>query len=999
MTKIRRSRWLITLGIFLSCIVLFFVWRSLSEKTEVFPAIKMEALYNILSTSESKQMSYIQWKTSDEYNKFKPIPEHQAEIVVLAKDFSTSAEQSNIKVRHDPDKNALVVDWNDQRGWLEWQFNAPEDGLYDLTIDYMPIKGSFSPIIRGIQVDGKYPFAEAERIKLDRTWHDSQYPYERNAIGNEIRPVQAEVFAWSSTRVSDYSVSAEPLRWALKKGTHTIRMVGVKEPVSIYSLTLSAPQLIPSYTEYLAQNDASEAQEDWFQIIEAEQFKQKSSVSIRTLSVAEPFVQPDPKGRLVYNAIGGDTWKDAGDTLEWEITVPQAGRYAIDTKYFQGYNGHSSVYRTIKIDGKVPFQEMLHYKFEPNTELKIKPLSDAVGNAYQFYLTEGTHRLSMTADTSLIRPAILALYALNERMTDIEWDIRTVSGNYGFGSAQNMDESRVWEMDRYDPEMESKLQSLLSEMRTVRDYMNFLNQAVTDSTTALSASMNQLEELIDDVNDIPNNITVFSDMKSSINTWIKPIERQKIQLDYLVVRSPKAAPGLRLPNAWDKTAYTMTNFFRTFVQRYDTNEPQDDKTLTIWVQRGRDYYDLLQFMIEQDFTPKTGIKVSLNLMPDQKVLLMSSSAGTQPDIALGVGMETPIDFAMRGAAQDLSQFPSFEDVKTRFNPGVMRSYTFDGGTYGLPETQNMNMMFYRTDLFEELGLQPPDTWDDVLILLPTLQEHGMTFMYPKLPLINRPFMPQKPDFITAFNQQGVELYTSDGLKPDLASSASVAAFKQWTDWYTKYNLPRDVPVFFNHFRSGDIPIGVDDISTYIQLTVAAPELAGHWKMLPIPGAKQPDGKVSRWTSLGTTSAFMMKKSDKQEEAWKFLEWWTSDETQSRYASDIESFAGIEYRWQTANLAAMQSVTWPEEDLSMLNEQLAWAKNMPFVPGYYLLPREMDFAWNEVVLNGKPPKEALEKAQKSLDREMTRKQLEFGTTHKDDLSITPYDQPYRRESRP
>lgn len=992
----RWGRWLVPFGILLICIVFLYVWRSLFDKPEVFPQISKEALNHILSTSERKQLSYIQWQTSDEYNKFKPIPEHQAEIVILAKDYSSSSEASDLKVRHDPNKNAPVVDWNNQGGWLEWKFHAPEDGLYNLTIDYMPIKGSFSPILRGIQLDGNYPFEEAERIKLDRKWHDSQYPYERNAIGNEVRPVQAEVSAWSSTHISDYTVSSEPLRWALKKGTHTIRMVGVKEPVSLYSLTLSAPEVIPSYAEYAAKNDTSGRQKDWFEVIEAEQFEQKSTASIRTVSVSEPFVQPDPKGHLVYNAIGGDSWKDAGDTIEWELTVPETGRYVIDTKYFQGYNGHSSVYRTIKIDGKVPFQEMLHYKFEPNSELTIQPLSDADGNAYQFYLKEGTHRLSMTADTSLVRPAIQALYRLNERMTKIEWDIRTVSGNYGFGSAQNLDSSRVWEMDRYDPEMESKLKSILSDMRTVRDYMNFLNQAVTDPTTALSESMNKLEELIGDVNEIPNHVTAFADIKSNINTWIKPIERQKIQLDYLIVRTPETDPGLKMPNAWDKTAYTMMNFLRSFTQSYDTNEPQDNEALTIWVQRGRDYFDLLQMMIEQDFTPKTGVKVNVNLMPDQKVLLMSSSAGTQPDLALGVGMETPIDFAMRDAAQDLSIFQGFEEVKSRFNPGVMRSYTFDGGTYGLPETQNMNMMFYRTDLFEELGLQPPDTWDDVLTLLPTLQEHGMTLMYPRLPLINRPFMPQKPDFITAFNQQGIELYTSDGLKPDLASSASFTAFKQWTDWYTKYDLPRDVPVFFNHFRAGDIPIGIDDISTYIQLSVAAPELAGRWKMLPIPGVKQPNGTISRWTSVGTTSAFMLKQSDQKEAAWKFLEWWTSDDTQSRYATDIESFAGIEYRWNTANIAALQTVTWPDEDLSMLNEQLAWAKNMPFVPGYYLFPREMDFAWNEVVLEGKPPKEALEKANQSLAREIARKQLEFGITSKDDLSITPYDMPYRRE---
>src|SRR5690606_35302398 len=139
---------------------------------------------------------------------------------------------------------------------------------------------------------------------------------------------------------------------------------------------------------------------------------------------------------------------------------------------------------------------------------------------------------------------------------------------------------------------------------------------------------------------------------------------------------------------------------------------------------------------------------------------------------------------------------------------------------------------------------------------------------------------------------------------------------------------------------GDIPVGVGDLNMYVQLVTAAPELMDHWGMLPLPGTVQEDGTVARWASQLTTSALIMKKSDKKDEAWKFLEWWTSDEVQSRYAIDIESFAGIAYRWNTANMNALQNLLWTEEELAVLNEQNKWVKNLPFVPGYYFLAREM-----------------------------------------------------------
>jgi ABC-type glycerol-3-phosphate transport system substrate-binding protein len=193
-----------------------------------------------------------------------------------------------------------------------------------------------------------------------------------------------------------------------------------------------------------------------------------------------------------------------------------------------------------------------------------------------------------------------------------------------------------------------------------------------------------------------------------------------------------------------------------------------------------------------------------------------------------------------------------------------------------------------------------------------------------------------------------------------------------------------------------MPIGISDFMLNIQLMVAAPELNGRWKMVPLPGIKRPDGTIARWAPQETTSAFMMKKSERKEEAWKFLDWWTSNATQSRFGNDIESVAGTEYRWYTANYGAMQTLPWSEEDLEALNEQDRWAKNVPYVPGYYFLTREMDFAWIDAVIGGEPPREALDKSEMSLQREMMRKQEEFGITSNDDLRITPYNTPYRRE---
>ncbi len=140
---------------------------------------------------------------------------------------------------------------------------------------------------------------------------------------------------------------------------------------------------------------------------------------------------------------------------------------------------------------------------------------------------------------------------------------------------------------------------------------------------------------------------------------------------------------------------------------------------------------------------------------------------------------------------------------------------------------------------------------------------------------------------------------------------------------------------------------------------------------------------------------IMKKSERKDEAWEFLKWWTSDEVQAQYAKDIESFYGLEFRWNTANVNAMGSLGWPSEDLKAIQEQTRWAKNLPYIPGYYFLSREMEFAWNRTVLDGIPAQESLEQANLSLQREMNRKQNDFGIKGRS-LDIPQIDRPYEWE---
>ncbi|MBB6729556.1 extracellular solute-binding protein [Cohnella zeiphila] len=878
-----------------------------------------------------------------------------------------------------------VLNWNNEKGWVEWTFEVANAGWYELHLDYKPLPGGDTSAVRGVQIDGRYPFLEAEHIELERHWKDAQYPYARNEIGMEIRPQQTEVVEWTDLAAADYSASSRPLLFRLEPGKHTLRLLGGREPLALRALSFQPQKPLPSYAEYAAAKPAETGEDDWFRKTEAENFQRKSALTIQTDHWSEPYISPDPKGRIVYNVLGGQRWQNPGEWVEWQVSVPADGWYEIDLKNYQNYRNGFKAYRTVEIDGQTPFRELLHYGFDFHKEFEITTMADPDGKPYRFYLTKGEHTIRMIADSSELQPVNLALQDTLQQIADFDRHVRLITGNYSKSSFDaNIDSKRTWDMAKYDPNVATEVQSFITRLSDIRSYLNGLNGRDSDLSQAIKSSVSILSEMLADVNEIPNKINDISTIQSNIGTWMSTLTQQPLLFDYLVVRTPDAKTGFKAPTTLSRIPYAIKDFGRSFYMNYDSVQKDDPKALTIWVQRGRDYVDLLKEMVDQDFTPKTGIQVNINLMPNPNMLILGNAAGDVPDVALGVGEATPADYAMRSAVEDLSKYPGFDEVNKRFIPGVQRALTYNGGTYGLPEVENFQVMFYRSDIFENLGLKAPDTWNDVFDILPTLQENGMTMSIPKA------------DFSTFFFENGAEAYSPDGLKATLTSEAGQKAFKMWTEMFTKYNLPIDIPAFFQHFRDGDIPIGIADFNTYVQLLVAAPEITGHWKIAPLPGIEQPDGQVARWSPQGLSAAMIMKKSDRKDEAWEFLKWWTSDEVQARYAKDIESFYGLEYRWNTANTGAMRTLNWPDDDLQAIREQARWAKNMPNVPGFYFLGREMDFAWNDTVFNNVPAEEALEDAETALQREMDSRQRDFGIGNGADLRVPQILQPFKWE---
>lgn len=281
------------------------------------------------------------------------------------------------------------------------------------------------------------------------------------------------------------------------------------------------------------------------------------------------------------------------------------------------------------------------------------------------------------------------------------------------------------------------------------------------------------------------------------------------------------------------------------------------------------------------------------------------------------------------------------------------------------------MMFYRTDVLEELGLSVPKTWKEVAVCLTELTNANMEFG------VACSDADKTLSTMAMFlYQNGGELYTADGSESGLTTDVALNSFKQLTDLYTSYKLPYAFDSL-NRFRSGEMPMVITDYSLYNQLCVSAPEINGLWGVAIVPGIEKEDGTIDHSAAGTVTGCAIINGTKEKDAAWSFIKWWTSAETQGDYGNQIESLLGQAARYPTANVEALEMLPWSDAELSQLTEQWQYVKAIPQVPGSYFTPRHIYNAFRRVLTYGDDPRQTLTDYASYINEEIETKRKEFG----------------------
>lgn len=643
------------------------------------------------------------------------------------------------------------------------------------------------------------------------------------------------------------------------------------------------------------------------------------------------------------------------------------------------------VSRKITIDGEVPFEEMSHYGFAYQSGWNMDTLSDSDGNAYKFYLEEGKHTIRMQVVLGDFAEIISQVQTI---VTELNKEYRKIIRITGVAP----DSYRDYQIEKSLPELGDELSAIETELSTVMTQLESLGCSGSEETVLITMR-DQLAEITKDPEKVTKMVKDFKTNVSALGTWITNAHSQPLQLDSLYITSPETSIADKNNSFFDNFVHESKKLYYSFLIDYNSignvaEDTKDSKTITVWIGTGRDQANVIKSLVDETFTPDTGINVNVQLV-DMNTLLQATLAGQGPDVALQVANnngvvvssatgttafsnDLPVNYGLRDAVVDLTEFADCKEVESRFRDSALEPFTYDNALYALPETQTFQMMFYRKDILNELGIEVPKTWDDMKVVLSELSKNQMTLG----------MLPTELTFDSLLYQNGGNLYTDDDTESALDSDEAISAFKDYCEFYTDYKLDRETSVE-QRFRTGESPIIIADYTTYNNLSVSAPDIKGLWGFSALPGVEQADGTINN-TSASTGLACMMMSNTKDKEAsWEFMKWWLSADVQTSYGKEMEGLMGEAARYPTANIEAFGNLPWPTDDYEALNEQFENVEGIEQVPGSYYTWRNVNNAFYSVVVAAEDkrlqPREALTEYIEYIDAEITGKRQEFGMT--------------------
>lgn len=907
----------------------------LSLVTALFLAIQINPIIGLSALANEDIINRADMNEKSEYNDYLL---RNADKNFAKSEVVLNTENSDVQSNRTEQDGRFCNKLDKSNGTVTYEFDLPESGLYNISVTYYDLLNGESSVRLGFYFDGSAPYAELKNVSFSKIYTNEFDKIEKDEFGNEIRPTQIPKQRFNTEFAkSETGVYRLPYAVYLSEGKHTLTVKRVLGGILIPEVVLKAYEEPVAYDEYLSEySDLSVNGTDKYRIEAENSFEVSASTLGATIDSTNAGMSPSSSTLRVVNSFGQNYWKSNGQWGSWIVPENfEEGLYKISFRAKQNGSVGITSYRTLYVNGTIPFREAENIGFEYNSKWQIKTFGD--DNAYFVYLKPGDV-ITLEATVGEMSDSINKIYTVMDQLNEIYQSIIIVTGT-------NPDNERDYNIVNEIPTLLDDFKNVSSEINEIAGEIEAVMSKANSKVYSLRRFVTELNSYVDNYRIIVSKLDDFKDYIDSFAALTYDFNSIPLELDWIELSKNDAKESKANVSTMKALTFEIERFLYTFASEYNGEYSRKSKKaeeITVWCGLGRDQSQSVKSIIENDFIPQTGMAVNFKMTMTS--LSEAILAGREPDVALSVAQDVPVDLALRGQALDLTPYLSnlSDEYMSQFNKSAWIPFQYNGGTYAVPITQDYYMMFYREDILSKLGIELPQTWSELYQVIRELQKNKFKVGIKESDSASAGISVSINVFDMFLYQNGGSYFNSDLTSTTFETPEGKEAFKSWVSLYRDYCLDKDFNLL-TRFRSGEMPIILSGISFYNTVASTAQEISGRWGMTLIPGTPKDDGSIDRTEASIVTGTMILKGAQKRgvaDKAFEFVKWWAGNDTQLKYINAMESIQGIAGRVPTANLVTFENLSWTDDEKTVLKKQREWVTAINQVPGIYIINRSL-----------------------------------------------------------
>lgn len=249
-------------------------------------------------------------------------------------------------------------------------------------------------------------------------------------------------------------------------------------------------------------------------------------------------------------------------------------------------------------------------------------------------------------------------------------------------------------------------------------------------------------------------------------------------------------------------------------------------------------------------------------------------AGNAPDLGQ-IEYDSLASFRLQGGLHDIAECPGMDTAQPLFADWTWSQVGFgaDGedGIWAIPQDTGPMALFYREDIFDDLGLEAPGTWEEYAAAAAELNEAGKYITH---------FSQTDPNWFTGLLWQNeATMFQRDEdtweVTVDRPESRQVAEYWQELidDGLVATDLQGFSPALYKAWNDGEVVTWISAAWGYSTIRDNAASTEGTWAVAPMPQWEAGQQRAGNWG--GSTTA-VLSGSEHPAEAAEFALWLNTD---------------------------------------------------------------------------------------------------------------------------